>query len=73
MLGPWSSNQHIVLFHHPGCEERIVPEVRVFFVRGLYSLDRNHFIYPCVDGHHYWVHVYDTGYCNGPFTSRLWK
>ena len=48
-------------------------EVRACFFHGLYSLDRIHLLHPCVDGNHYWIHVYDSGHGNGPLTTRLWN
>lgn len=73
LLGPRNANQHFVLFHNPGCKEGILPQVRGILVRGVYSVDRSHFVHSSVDGNHYWVHVHDSRYSNGPFTCRLWQ
>ena len=73
LLGPRNANQPFVLFHNPGCKERILSQVRGILVRGVYRVDRSHFVHSRVDGNHYWVHVHDSRYSNGPFTCRLWQ
>lgn len=73
LLGPGNANQPFVLFHNPGCKERILSQVRGIFVRGVYRVDRSHFVHSRVDGNHHWIHVYDSRYCNGSFACCLWK